>query len=268
MYIIHLTKNGNSATNIQSVCHAISWAHSMAGVKDPCESDLVKLVKEGAIRETSRPIIKKEPVLPEHLIRLIDIFANDNCSLADLRIACMCIVAYAGFLRFSELSQLQRQDIKIFQDHMIINIKKSKTDKYKHGSDVCIARTNSKTCPVNILERYLCMADIKSDSNEFLFRSVSFCKKTNCYKLRKINSPISYTRTREIILGAFNTIGLDKSKFGIHSLRSGGATAAATAGISDRLFKKHGRWRSENAKDGYVREDLLQKLSVSKSLGI
>ncbi|KAK3101427.1 hypothetical protein FSP39_003485, partial [Pinctada imbricata] len=123
MYIIHLTKNGNSATNIQSVCHAISWAHSMAGVKDPCESDLVKLVKEGAIRETSRPIIKKEPVLPEHLIRLIDIFANDNCSLADLRIACMCIVAYAGFLRFSELSQLQRQDIKIFQDHMIISRK-------------------------------------------------------------------------------------------------------------------------------------------------
>ena len=94
----------------------------MAGVKNPCESDLVKLVKEGAIRETSRPIIKKEPIFPEHLIKLVDLFASDNCSLADMRIACMSIVAYAGFLRFSELSQLQRQDIKFFEDHMFINI--------------------------------------------------------------------------------------------------------------------------------------------------
>ena len=54
----------------------------------------------------------------------------------------------------------------------------------------------------------------------------------------------------------------------MHSLRSGGATAAAAAGISDRLFKKHGRWRSETAKDGYVHESLEEQLSVSKQLGL
>lgn len=54
----------------------------------------------------------------------------------------------------------------------------------------------------------------------------------------------------------------------MHSLRSGGATAAASNGITDRLFKKHGRWKSEKAKDGYVQENLLEKLSVSKKLGI
>jgi hypothetical protein len=46
------------------------------------------------------------------------------------------------------------------------------------------------------------------------------------------------------------------------SLRSGGATAAANAGLSDRLFKKHGRWCSDNAKDGYVHENLHYILSV------
>jgi hypothetical protein len=44
-----------------------------------------------------------------------------------------------------------------------------------------------------------------------------------------------------------NFIGLEKSKFGLHSLRSGGATAAAAAGINDRVFKKHGRWASDTA---------------------
>ena len=42
-------------------------------------------------------------------------------------------------------------------------------------------------------------------------------------------------------------IGLDKSKYG---LRSGGASAAANAGVPDHWFKRHGRWRSENTKDG------------------
>ena len=63
-------------------------------------------------------------------------------------------------------------------------------------------------------------------------------------------------------------IGLDKSKFGLHSLRSGGASVAANKGIADRLFKRHGRWRSDNAKDGYVKDDVEQLLQVSKNLGI
>jgi hypothetical protein len=29
-------------------------------------------------------------------------------------------------------------------------------------------------------------------------------------------------------------------EFGLHSLSTGGATAAAAAGLDDRLFKKHG----------------------------
>ncbi|XP_065939468.1 uncharacterized protein [Magallana gigas] len=59
-----------------------------------------------------------------------------------------------------------------------------------------------------------------------------------------------------------------KKKFGLHSLRSGGATAAAAARVNDRIFKKHGRWKSETAKDSYVRETLSEKLSVSSNLGI
>ena len=89
-----------------------------------------------------------------------------------------------------------------------------------------------------------------------------------CYKLRSVDKPISYSRSREIILKELENIGLNKSKFGIHNLRSGGATAAAESGVSDRLFKRHGRWKSENAKDGYVHENLDEILSLSKNLGI
>jgi hypothetical protein len=53
-------------------------------------------------------------------------------------------------------------------------------------------------------------------------------------------------------------------RFGVHPLRSGGATAAANLDIPDRLFKAHGRWRSELAKDGYVEDNIEKVLSVSK----
>ena len=42
----------------------------------------------------------------------------------------------------------------------------------------------------------------------------------------------------------------------------------AAIGISDRLFKKHERWKSDSAKDSYVKESLKNQLSVSLNLGI
>jgi len=54
---------------------------------------------------------------------------------------------------------------------------------------------------------------------------------------------------------------------GTHSLRSGG-DVVANAGISDRLFKRHGRWSSDLAKDGYVKDSLFSPLSISQALGL
>ena len=70
------------------------------------------------------------------------------------------------------------------------------------------------------------------------------------------------------MLSAFEAVGLSKLDYGLHSLRAGGASAAANAQISDRLFKRHGRWKSDKAKDGYIKDNILALLSVSLSLGI
>ena len=55
--------------------------------------------------------------------------------------------------------------------------------------------------------------------------------------------------------------------YSLHSLRSGGATAACNFGVPGRLFKRHGKWRSENAKDGNIK-DAFNDLFVSKNLVI
>lgn len=116
-----------------------------------------------------------------------------------------------------------------------------------------------------MLLRYLLLSDIDEKSEDFIFRQVTFCKKNKSYKLRNNKQPLSYTRVRELVLSTLDSLGLDSKKYGVHSLRSGGATAA---GVSDRLFKKHGRLKYENTKDCYVHENLQVKLSVTKQLGL
>ena len=93
-----------------------------------------------------------------------------------------------------------------------------------------------------------------------------FHKATSSYSLR--STGMSYSRTREVVLQAFAELGYPKNLFGLHSSRAGGASATANAGVSDRLFKLHGRWKTDQAKDGYIKDKLDSLLSVSKSLHI
>ena len=53
-------------------------------------------------------------------------------------------------------------------------------------------------------------------------------------------------------------------KFGLHSLRSGGASAAANNGISDRLISKQGR-SSEKARSGYIKDSAVKRLTQINS---
>lgn len=75
---------------------------------------------------------------------------------------------------------------------------------------------------------------------------------------------LSYSRLRELLSDRIRGLGMDAKQFYVHSLQVGGATAAANAGVPDR-FKRHGRWRSESAKDGYVKCSIEEALSFQKS---
>ena len=69
----------------------------------------------------------------------------------------------------------------------------------------------------------------------------------------------------DLFIKKLTSLGFHSVEFGLHGLRSGGATTAENAGAPDRLFKRHSRWKSENTKDGYSVESRLQ---VSKKLGL
>ncbi len=254
-YIIHLTNIHKSTSSINEAFYAISWAHKLAGLKNPCEADLVKTVKEGSLRSVCHNIVKKEPITPDILLKIVDKFADNNATVKSLRVTCMCLLGYAGFLRFAEMANIRRNQIFFYDSYIKLFLEASKTDVYREGREVIISKTDNITCPVNMLNRYLSSANIDSDSTDFIFRPLCFCKSVNNYKLRA--GKLSYTTARDILLEALDSIGLNKKLFGLHSLRSGGATAAAASNLEDRLFKNLGRWKSDKAIDRYVKAETL-----------
>ena len=132
---------------------------------------------------------------------------------------------------------------------MSVHITSSKTDQYREGASVLVARTGSPTCPVAMTDRYFALAGLSHSSKLRLFRSIVHAKSGDW--LRSAGS-LSYTRMRELLLQKISQLEFNPKLFGLHSLRADGATAAANAGVVDRLFTRHGRWRSEADKDGYV----------------
>ena len=111
------------------------------------------------------------------------------------------------------------------------------------------------------------MTDLKKDTDSFIFRPIKTDKRKR-QSLRPKNKPISYSTIRDEFKEVLKETQFDQTKFCLHSLRAGGASAAANLGVSDRLIKKHGRWKSENIKDRYISENINNLLTVSKNLGL
>ncbi|XP_060563636.1 integrase/recombinase xerD homolog [Ruditapes philippinarum] len=263
LYLTDLMNKGCSNHVISSTVYGIKWAHSLNNLQDPTENHFVKNLVESAKRTLSRHVNKKQPVTKDLLIELCSKYESTTDVLI-LRDLCMILLGFSAFLRFDEIRNLHCNDITFHDDYFSLHIRKSKTDQYRHGSDVVVAKGDTIACPYSMLRRYFVEANIFSANSHFLFKP--------CFRTRGISKliykdkPLSYTRARETLLHRLREIA-GNVDFGLHSLRSGGATDAANASVSDRCWKRHGRWKCDKSKDGYVADSLERRL-VTKQLGL
>ncbi|XP_065904717.1 integrase/recombinase xerD homolog isoform X3 [Dysidea avara] len=264
LYLQHLGETIKSKSAVEEACNALSWVHSSSGFAAPSSHPFVRATLEGLQRELAKPIVKKEPVTVEMLEAMVK-DAESSGTLSDLRLVTACLLSFAGFLRSSELVELRPCDCSATTQMLKVNIVKSKNDQLRHGSELLIARTNSSTCPVAMLEQYMARTGMRWGDDCYLFRAIQRTK--NGETLRQ-SGHISYSCVMDLFKKKMSKLGFEAPEFGLHSLRSGGATTAANAGVPDRLFKRHGRWRSENAKDGYIKDSVEKRLQVSKKLGL
>ena len=122
--------------------------HKFAGFQDfnPCERFLVKSISEASSRTCIplQPVRKAEPITPE-IVGSIFKHYGESSNLLDVRFVSMCFLAYAGFFRISELLNIRRNNIVTEDHYHKIFVEVSKTDKYRKGSWVYIAKTGNLT---------------------------------------------------------------------------------------------------------------------------
>lgn len=265
LYLTHLLDSCVSFHVISAAFYGIKWVHVINNLPDPTSNSWVKSLLEAGKRISSKPVKKKDIINTEMLRRLCDIYSNTD-DILDIRDLTMIVLGFAGFLRFSEISQLQCNDVEFKTDHIILKIRKSKTDIYRSGKEVLIAKGSSSACPYSMLKRYFQMSSQDNCSNMYLFRPVIRSK--GKAKLLGSNKQLSYTRARECILNNLKIAAPDLN-LGTHSLRASGASVAANADQSDineRCLLRHGRWKSEVSKNGYISDSVEKRLSVTKKL--
>ena len=109
MNLISLVQSGYSFPTINSAFYSVKFFHNSCDVPNPCNSSFVKAILEGCKRVSADFVSSKMrlPICPEYLHALVLRFAGVNASLPDMRDVCLCLVSFAGFLRFHEACNIR-----------------------------------------------------------------------------------------------------------------------------------------------------------------
>lgn len=268
-YLSYLNETKRSYAVVLSAFCALKWVHDLiphGAQGNPVDTALNHNLVQASKRMFSRPVNKKEPITPDMIRRICVKFAHEGSNLSGLRTALLFVLGFNGLFRINELLDLQASDILVHDDHLEINVRSSKTDQFRQGNKVFIAKSGGVTCPHSLLSRYFSAASIDLNSSAYIFRTLQPHRKDGSYTLGPRR--LSYTRCRELVKESLLAIGINSVSYSTHSLRSGGATFIANnlakSGSSDRLLMLHGRWKSESAKNMYVKDSLDSRLQLTK----
>ena len=259
MYLVRLLQTTASLASIQAAAFGVAWAHQKACLPSPSHHTLVKQLLEACTRILGTcPKSRKMPITADQVKEVVRKFGGGN--LSELQITCLISIGFKAFLRWDDLKDLRRHDLIITGVHMSIALAKRKNDQFREGSLILVACSHSSSCPVAVTERFLLTGG--HHQSDYLFRKI--CHTKQSFSL--CPQPLTYSRASELVRKQLKAMWLNLKQYGLHSLRSGGASAAAAAEIPDRLLMRHGGWRSESAKNMYIQETEETLLRVSREL--
>jgi site-specific recombinase XerD len=218
---------------------AIRYAHKLAGLTVPTDSEVVKATVRGIRRTLGTAARKKTPAVAEMIISMA---LGTGDGLKGVRDRAMLLLGFAGAFRRSELVALDCEDIEESETGLKIRIKFSKTDQEGEGATIAIVR-GSIACPVEALKVWRDAAGIAAGP---VFRSIR--------KGGKVGARLSAQSVADIVKAHAENVGLDPALFAGHSLRAGFLTSAAKRGASIFKMMDQSRHRSVDTLRGYVRD--------------
>ena len=220
--------------------------HIMSGYKDPLRGRLLlKKILRGILRYQGSPRIRRQPVTPAVLLAIRPILRSWLGPRDFSMIWAAFTLAFFAFLRCSEFTypgvhsfnskfNLTKECVTFCPSlacpqRLLVTLKSSKTDSFRAGQSLIVARCPSLLCPVSAMQQYFILANPRSGPL-FYFASGRYLTRSSVTHLLRDSA---------------RSAGLPHESLKGHSFRIGAASAAAAAGLPDWLIKVLGRWSSD-----------------------
>ncbi len=213
IYLTHLSSNSKFSTLKRRIA-SISVIHKMKGHYLDTKHPIIKENLLGIKRVLGTNQKAKKPLLISNLKSIINkIDELIQPEKKKFRDKALILIGFSGGFRRSELVNIDYDDLEFVAEGVKIFIKRSKTDQSGEGMLKAIPYFDNKLfCPVTKLKDWINFSEIKSG------------------KVFKISD-----KSVSLIIKKYAShSGLDPSKYGGHSLRSGFATSAAEFGAEER----------------------------------
>ena len=279
MYLQYIANAASTFSVVKTASAMVFTAHDLALVpadRNPTSHRLVAAVREAAHRRLGdRRLNRKEP------LEYTFVLQGARCWLrlggvTRQMFATLGVAMWTGFWRYDCAEKVRLRDIKFCDTHMTTFLEKRKTDKYRYGQLVEVARAaeGQQLCPVEVCQQWVDTQIARGlHPDGPLFQQIDgrrFLRdpRSDCLTGGKLDYP-QLRRYLFRMLG--DGSGLDpeslRQLYGTQSLRSGGATAVAAAGqVTDFEFNQFGGWSSSAAAATYKATKLDRRLAVSRSM--
>ncbi|MDZ4721954.1 MAG: site-specific integrase [Roseiflexaceae bacterium] len=254
-YIGTLVDQVQVATIDRRLC-GIAFYHRQARQPDPTDDPEVATVLRGIRRKQGTAPIGKVPITVD-LLRTLVAACGEN--YRGIQERALLLLGFAGAFRRSELVAVRVDDLTFVPEGLIVRVRRSKTDQIGLGTAKGIPYgANLATCPVRAVRAWLKIAGLRSGQ---VFRALT-------PHGHATSRPLPAYAVGRIIQRAIRHQGLDATRYGGHSLRAGFVTAAARAGVAERLIMEQTGHTDVRTLRRYIRDGALFRENAAAQIGL
>ncbi|ABW15622.1 integrase family protein [Parafrankia sp. EAN1pec] len=234
-YAAQLVTAGAGPATVEQAIATIRRVHRDQAATPP-DTRAARLVLRTARRERADAGQATRQAPPAALDQLRAMLAACDTSTRGVRDRALLLLGFAMMGRRSELAALDLADIREVDEGLIVVVRRSKTDQDGRGAEVAVPYgSRPDSCPVRAVRAWRGWLASIGITEGRLFRSVT--------RHGHIGEAMSGDGIRRAVRAAAVRAGLPNADvFSAHSLRAGGATAAAKAGAPVAAIARQGRW--------------------------
>jgi site-specific recombinase XerD len=247
LYLTHLSATSKFSTLKRRIA-SISVIHKIKGHYLDTKHPLIMENLHGIKRIKGSNQKAKKPILINDLKLIINAIGQTNQpDNKKIRDKALILVGFSGGFRRSELVNIEYEDLEFVNEGVKIFIKRSKTDQSGEGMIKAIPYFDSNNyCPVVSLKEWTEVSEIKSG------------------KIFKISD-----KSVALIIKKYASLsGLDPTRYGGHSLRSGFATSTAESGAEERNIMAMTGHKTTQMVRRYIQEANLFKNNALNKIKI